>query len=148
MELRPQGHGVDDDWIVTVEAEHSDLEQGAARGWAEQHGQVFVHPDPASCVADGVLHVRISDPVVTRWLTDPHTDNIPCLSLPCKGSLSVWRSRRPSVLLCPSALQEQPGRRDCAQCACSCGQSIMIPGRLPMACIEAPERPERGERCS
>jgi hypothetical protein len=70
---------VDHDWVVAFDVEDADLEQCSVCCWAYEHRQVVVEVYSSHRVANGMPYVRVDDPVLSRWLTDPHLDNIACL---------------------------------------------------------------------
>jgi len=65
---------------VSVDIEDADLQQRPIGGWSDEHRQVPVDDDSAHRGAHGVPDVRIGDAMLVRWDTDPHGDNIACLS--------------------------------------------------------------------
>jgi hypothetical protein len=71
---------MDDDWIIVFDVEHADLEKCSVGCWADKHDQVIIQDHSSHGVAKGVPYVRVGDPVLSRWLADPHLDNIACLS--------------------------------------------------------------------
>jgi hypothetical protein len=71
---------VDHDWVVTFDVEDADLEQRSVRCWAYEHRQVVIEMYSSHRVANGMPYVRVGDPVLSRWLADPHLDNIACLA--------------------------------------------------------------------
>jgi hypothetical protein len=85
---------VDRDWVVAFDVEDADLEQCSVRCWAYEHRQVVIEEYSSYRVANGMPYVRLGDPVLSRWLTDPHLDNIACLAgagVGCLAAVSVWR---------------------------------------------------------
>ncbi|HWY18597.1 MAG TPA: hypothetical protein VNY27_07790 [Solirubrobacteraceae bacterium] len=72
---------MDDDWVIVFDVEHADLEKCSVGCWADEHDQVIIQEHSSHGVANGVPYVRVGDPVLSRWLTDPHPDNIACLEL-------------------------------------------------------------------
>lgn len=79
VELGPQYVGVDDDGVVAVDVEDSDLQQCSVGGRSDEHDQVVVQVYASHCVSDRVPYVRVRDVVLSRWRTDPHLGNIACL---------------------------------------------------------------------
>src|SRR5271163_1560694 len=71
---------MDHDWVVASDVEDADLKQRAVRCWAYEHRQIVVEEYSSHRVANGMPYVRVGDAVVSRWLTDPHLDNIACLA--------------------------------------------------------------------
>lgn len=71
---------MDHDRILAGQVEHADLEESAVGAGSDQHRQVVVHRDPADSVPDRVIDVGAGDPVLARWITDPHLDNVACLA--------------------------------------------------------------------
>jgi hypothetical protein len=80
--------GVYDDSIVTIDVEDADLDERSVCCWPDQHGQIIVHEHPPHSVANGVAYVCVGDAVLSRWLTDPHQDNIACLAGEVAGAWS------------------------------------------------------------
>jgi hypothetical protein len=70
---------MDDDRVIVFDVEHADLEKCSVGCWADEHDQVIIQDHSSHGVAKGVPYVRVSDPVLSRWLVDPHLDNIACL---------------------------------------------------------------------
>jgi len=70
---------VDYDWVVAFYVEDADLKQRPVGCWADKHHQVVIQKYPSHRVANGMPYVRVGDPVLSRWLADPHLDNIACL---------------------------------------------------------------------
>jgi hypothetical protein len=70
---------MDDDWVIAFDVEHADLEQCSVGRWADEHGQVIIQDHSSHGVANGVPYVSVENAVLSRWLTDPHPDNIACL---------------------------------------------------------------------
>ena len=71
---------MDHDWVVAFDVEDADLEQCSVRCWAYEHRQVVIEEYSSHRVANGMPYVRVGDAVLSRWLTDPHLDNIACLA--------------------------------------------------------------------
>jgi hypothetical protein len=71
---------MDDDWVIAFDVEHADLEKYSVGCWADEHDQVIIQAHSPHGVAKGVPYVRVGDPVLSRWLADPHLDNIACLN--------------------------------------------------------------------
>jgi hypothetical protein len=65
-------HGVDDYRIVSVEAEHADLQQLAVARRPDTHREVVIEMPLGDGVADGVEHVFVSDVVLSSGLRDAH----------------------------------------------------------------------------
>jgi hypothetical protein len=80
VELRSQRVSVDDDGVVAVDIEDSDLQQCSVGGRSDEHDQVVVQVYAPHSVSDRVPYVRVRDLVLSRWRTDPHLDNIACLA--------------------------------------------------------------------
>jgi hypothetical protein len=72
---------MDDNWVIAFDVKHADLEQRFVGCWADEHDQVIIQKHSSHGVAKGVPYVCVGDPVLSRWLADPHLDNIACLSI-------------------------------------------------------------------
>jgi hypothetical protein len=79
MELWSQGLSMDHDWVLAFDVEDADLKQRPVRCRANEHRQVVVEKYSSHRIANGMPYVRLGDPVLSRWLADPHLDNIACL---------------------------------------------------------------------
>lgn len=71
---------MDHDWVVAFDVEDADLEQRSVCCWAYKHRQVVIEKYSSRRVAHGMPYVRLGDLVSSRWLADPHLDNITCLA--------------------------------------------------------------------
>jgi hypothetical protein len=85
---------MDHDWVVAFYVEDADLEQRSVRCWAYEHRQVVVKEDSSHCVAHGMPYVRLGDPVLARWLANPHLDNIACLGTTSATEVAIPACRR------------------------------------------------------
>lgn len=83
---------MDYDWVVALEVQDADLEQRPVCCWADEHDQVVIQKYPSHRVANGMPYVRVGDPVSSRWLADPHLDNIACLRDGTVDRLSARRN--------------------------------------------------------
>jgi len=70
---------VDHDWVVAFYVEDADLEQCPVCCWADEHCQGVIEKYSSHRIANGMPYIRVGDPVLSRWLADPHLDNIACL---------------------------------------------------------------------
>jgi len=61
-------------WVIAFCVEDADLEQRSVRCWAYEHRQVVVEKGSSHRVAHGMPYVRLGDPVLSRWLADPHLE--------------------------------------------------------------------------
>jgi hypothetical protein len=66
--------------ITAFDVEDADLEQRPVCCWADEHRQVVIEKYSSHRVPNGMPYVRVGDPVLSRWLADPHLDNIACLA--------------------------------------------------------------------
>jgi len=62
---------VDDDWVIALDVEDSDLEQRPVCCWADEHGQLVIEEDSSHRVAHGVPCVRVGYSVLSCRLADP-----------------------------------------------------------------------------
>ncbi len=63
---------MDDHRIVSVNAQHADLEQIAVAGGTDAHREVVIELPLGDGVADGVRHVFVGDGVLPSGLRDAH----------------------------------------------------------------------------
>jgi hypothetical protein len=111
MELWSQGLGMDHDWVVAFYVEDADLKQRPVRCWAYEHRQLVVEKYSSHRVTHGMPYVRVGDAVLSRWLTDPHLDNIACLGDDIGGFAPSCLMATPSsaaVLARPRGLRNGP----------------------------------------
>jgi hypothetical protein len=109
-------HGVDDHGVVSVDAEHANLEQFAIVGRTDAHREVVIESPLGDGVTRGVEHVLVSDVVLPSCLPDTHDDKISCQTVfvkePCQA---VWikmvvalsagkRVNPPMSFRCPASL--------------------------------------------
>lgn len=71
---------MDHDWVIAFNVEDADLEQRPVCCWSDEHRQVVIEKYSSHRIANGMPYIRVGDPVLSRWLADPHLDNIACLS--------------------------------------------------------------------
>lgn len=63
---------MDNHRIITVDAEHADLEQVAVASRADTHREVLIKSPLRDGIADSVQRVLVSDCVLSSRLRDPH----------------------------------------------------------------------------
>ena len=63
---------MNDHRVITVDAQHADLEQAAAASRTDAHHEIVIKSPLRDRVADGVAHVLVSDGVLASRLRDPH----------------------------------------------------------------------------
>jgi hypothetical protein len=66
VELAPWRLGMEDDRVLPVDVEDSDLEQRSVSCRSDEHPRVVVQGDPPHGVANGVPYARVRDPVPAR----------------------------------------------------------------------------------
>jgi hypothetical protein len=127
---------VDHDWVVTFDVEDADLEQRSVRCWAYEHRQVVVQKYSSHRVAHGMPYVRIGDPVLSRWLADPHLDNIACLADDIGGfapSVPWLRQAQRTVLSIDNCQRTHPRRSGIPACERDPATMLEALGSLPLA---------------
>jgi hypothetical protein len=90
---------MDDHRIVSVDAQHADLEQIAVAGGTDAHREVFIELSLDDGVADGVRHIFVGDAMLsgglrvahgmTRYLVKPAL-----VKEPCRQALGAKTSRK------------------------------------------------------
>jgi hypothetical protein len=65
-------HRVDDHGIISVDAQHADLEQIAVAAGTNAHREVVIELPLSDGVADGVGHIFVGYAVLSRCLRDAH----------------------------------------------------------------------------
>jgi hypothetical protein len=63
---------VDNHRVVSVDAEHTDLQQVAIAGGTNAHREVVIELPLRDGIANGVKHVLVSDAVLSSCLRGPH----------------------------------------------------------------------------
>ena len=69
-----------DDWVIAIDVEHADLEQRSVGCRANEDDQVIIEDYPSHGVANGMPDIRVGNAMLMCWRTDPHPDNIACLT--------------------------------------------------------------------
>jgi hypothetical protein len=80
---------VHDHGVVSVDAEHADLQQVAIACRANTHREVVIESPLPDGVANGVTHILVCDPMLSSRLCDPHDDKISCQEAFVKESCRV-----------------------------------------------------------
>jgi hypothetical protein len=57
------------DWILPLEVEDADLEEGPVSSSSDEKGEPVFHADLPNRIAYGVTDVVIGDAVLSRWLS-------------------------------------------------------------------------------